>query len=45
MKSLLVITDNGLLGSSDIEILSDEEVFGLSAEVVTQNPEHIGRLG
>lgn len=26
-------------GSSDIEILSDEEVFGLSAEVVTQNPE------
>lgn len=39
MKSLLVITDNGLLGSSDIQILSDEEVFGLPAEAVTQNPE------
>lgn len=39
MKSLLVITHNGLLGSSDIEILSDEEVFGLSAEAVMQNPE------
>lgn len=29
---------SGLLGSSDIEILSDEEVFGLSAEAPTQNP-------
>lgn len=35
------VTSNysGLLGSSDIEILSDEEIFGLPAEAPTQNPD------
>ncbi|KAE8542179.1 hypothetical protein D1P53_001664 [Cryptococcus gattii VGV] len=34
-----VAPQKGEEGSSDIEILSEEEVFGLPAEVPTQNPE------